>query len=208
MDAGHCSNTRGLTFPRHPLWEGAFRENPLLSLLPSRKWTELSGGHFPLAQGTLFLPENVSSFVLETLRASHISHGLHWGWTVNMLAIKNVQKILWFSQRSILVIGIWNYSIYFLATREMLPVDKLIFGLSLLKETSRLCPEATCLKCLHQGSYTMKTKLWKMTPGTIRSVGMEEKCSYFLETLLTTAENCMNHILAAILSRNRGIKLV
>ena len=47
-----------------------------------------------------------------------------------------------------------------------------------------------------------------MTPGTIRSVGMEEKCSYFLETLLTTAENCMNHILEAILSRNRGIKLV
>lgn len=32
----------------------------------------------------------------------------------------------------------------------MSAVDKLIFGLSLLKETSRLCPEASCLKCLHQ----------------------------------------------------------
>lgn len=32
----------------------------------------------------------------------------------------------------------------------MSAVDKLIFGLSLLKEMSRLCPEASCLKCLHQ----------------------------------------------------------
>lgn len=47
-----------------------------------------------------------------------------------------------------------------------------------------------------------------MILGIIRFVGMEEKCSYFLEILFIIVENCMNYILEVIFFRNRGIKLV